>query len=174
MNNVQIVISRSRLKFPIYSWIIQAILLKKYSHTSIHYTDETTGQSMVSESSRGESHEVLYSRWIQWNKIVMMWNLEIDKTQFIEFKRVSNTLKQVPYQSFLGLVGLLIYRISFGKIKLFQDGLKSVFCSESDVEKLKVLGVMFLKDRDFIMPDDIVDKFTRLEKMNPAKVKRII
>lgn len=173
MERVQVVVSRSTLIFPIFSWIIQLVLWKRYSHTSIHYTDIITGQSMVSETANGEAHEVLYERWIQQHKIVRMWNLEIDKTQYIEFKRISNQLKQVPYQRIMGLIGLLIYRISFGKIKVFNDGLKSVFCSESDVEKLKALGIFFLKERDFILPTDIVEKFDRLADMNP-RIQRLL
>jgi len=174
MENIQVVVSRSRLNFPIFSWLIQLVLFKNYSHTSIHYTDALTNQSMVSESSKGESHEILYSRWIQSNKIVKMWDVKINDTQYVEFKRISNELKQVPYQTILGLIGLLIYRLSFGKIKIFNDGLKSVFCSESDVEKLKVMGIIFLQDRNFITPTDIVKKFQVLEFHDPTRVTRIL
>lgn len=112
-------------------------------------------------------------RWRKQNKIVAQWQMIVTDDQFREFKIISNGFQQIKYTPFFGLIGILIYIVTNGKIKWFEDGTRSLFCSESDAYKLSALGVHFLKDRNFITPKDIEKKMLFLEKVD-ERVTRMV
>jgi len=172
MNYVEIVLSRSTLKFPVFGWIVQLVLMRNYSHSSIHYTDPRTGQQMVSETSKGEGHEVLFSRWLEYNAISASWEIKLTDEQFTNFLAISNNFKQVPYSRFLGLIGVFCYIITKGKFHPFKDGTKTLFCSESDVYKMREMGIYFLKDADFVTPRDIEKKLDWMAELDPLRVRK--
>jgi hypothetical protein len=173
MRNVKVTLSRSTIFLPFFSWIVQLVLLKKYSHSSLHFIDPYTGQEMVSETSQGEAHEVTFEKWKLRNKIVRQWEITVSEEQFKEFKIISNGFKQTHYAPIWGLIGILFNILSCGKLKWFEDDTATLFCSESDAYKLACFGVHFLKDRNFITPKDIEKKLDVMSLID-ERFKRII
>ena len=171
MTTVEITLSTPKHGFSLFSWLIRFLLRSKYSHSSMHFGDELTGQRLVSQSSNGESHEILYDKWLLDNKIIKSWSIRVDENQYRGFRAMSNELKQVPYSRFWGIIGVGLHVISRGKIAIFEDGIRSLYCSESDVYKLRELGIYFLKDRNFITPLDIDIKMSKMADAEPKRVK---
>ena len=170
MREVEVVLSKSTLEFPIFSWIIQAVLRKPYSHSSTRHVDEITNQVIVHESSHGEAHEITLENWIKSNKALKKYSITVTDEQFVEYRKICNSTKQIPYSRFFGMLGVLVHILSFGKLAWFEDGLRTVFCSEVDVFKLSAIGIIFIKDHNFVTPRDIEERLDSLAETDPGRV----
>jgi len=113
---VRVTLSRSTLFLPFFSWAVQLVLRKRYSHTSVHFIDPFTGQWMVSETSRGEAHEIIIEKWKNEHMIIKQWEIIVPDEQFREFKIISNSFNQTHYAPIWGIIGVLINILSMGKL----------------------------------------------------------
>ena len=131
---------------------------KTWSHVYLRYVSETTGQSIVAESSQGESHKVTLDNWLVRNKRIIEIEIEIEREDFKNILTLINSSLQTKYSK-KNILGILFYDLGFKKFaKRFSDGKKGLICSEEVAYVLLILGLKFDRPIDFVRPDQIIKK----------------
>lgn len=151
------------------SWLIRKYIRKPYNHIYLRYEDPFTKQSIISESSHGEAHKMLISKWYLKNKIIEEYEIDCTEMRFKGVISKINERLQASYSE-LNIIGVIIYdlgdKLNSNLIKkvanLFKDGASATICSESAAFTLRLFGVQFNRPLDFVRPDHIVDSLAKL------------
>ena len=167
---MKLYIGASRSNY-IFSWLIRKYINQDYNHIYTRYEDPFTGQAIISESSHGEAHKMLISKWYLKNRIVEEYEIDCTEMRFKGVLSKINERLQASYSE-LNIVGVLIYdlgeKLNSNLIKnlanLFKDGASATICSESAAFTLRLFGVQFNRPLDFVRPDHVITKLEQLSK----------
>jgi len=151
------------------SWLIRQYIKKSYNHIYVRYKDPFTEQDIISESSHGEAHKILISKWYLKNRIVEEYVIDCTEIRFKSILSKINERLQASYSE-LNIIGIIIYdfgeKLNSNLIKntanLFKDGASSTICSESVAFTLRLFGVQFKRPLDFVRPDHIIERLAKL------------
>lgn len=167
--------SRPRKWLPL-AWIIivyQKIFFgfnKSISHSYTKYYDEFTEQWMISESSKGEHHNMTLSNWLKYNDPIEEYCIDCTREEYKKIMININDRLQTSYSD-LNLFGIPFYDLyKYTKFKVFEfiaivffdDGQGGVICSESSSYNLEVKGIKFDRPNSFIKPHMIIERLRKL------------
>lgn len=158
MKKITICFTRSTVKFPIFSWLIQKLWGTKYSHVAlIVYPNAIGDEFMYHASSRGlhfNSSTVFYRT----NEIVYKKTIEVDKETYkkVIAQAMKNAGEDYGLMQAIGIgVAYLLERWGIGKINPFRDGRKKWACSEwVAVALLKIYPELAI-NLETVSPQDI-------------------
>lgn len=162
--------SRPR-KFMPFAWLIQRYSGSKISHNYTKYQDTLTGQWMISESSHGEAHKMVFEKWHLDNEIIEEFSIDVEESVFINIMTRINHALQTSYSE-LNIFGIPFYdlyektNIRFFNFiaSLFSDGVGSVICSEEASYTLNIIGIKFKRPNDFLVPSEVIKKLKQLSQ----------
>jgi len=157
-------------KFKIGAWVISRFLKKPYSHVLIYWKTESLNRTLVYQASHGHVHFIEFNNFLRENNLIKVYNLIINREQFINVSQKCVDLASQPYD-FKGVIalGLHEFLLNFG-IKTRLKDHKGYFCSELLASLLEdVFDKPFLKDNHLIKPSDI-ELFLQENLKNAKKV----
>lgn len=127
--------SKSTKTFAIGSWLISEVEKRQYSHAFIRYSCPITGEPMAFQASHGLVNEMHLDIFLQKNKIIKEYSLQIDFNKFLEFYKFVKTNMGKEYSVFQ-LISIGIKKIfAFSRYpkyiySLIQNGTSEYICSE--------------------------------------------
>lgn len=143
--------SKSSIKIPLLSWVIQKIEDTPYSHTFIKFQKED-GTWWIYEASVSGVRLVPNSEFLSHNKMVMEYETELlenEKNKLISFITTTNHIKY-GYLQLFGMAIAVLFRLNKNP---FDDKDETYVCSELVSEVLEsVLDASFSAEQDLISP----------------------
>lgn len=153
MRNMYVGFSRSSIKFPVFSKIIQWYLGTSFSHTYIRFYSDTLNRNIIYESAGGGVKFVGSREWKKRNYSVVEFSVPIKEELYVDLMRQLIDYAGIEY-GFWQNIGVAIsdfLRLRENPIK------KGKNCSELVSEVLIKLGFSVPKEPNLMTPKDVFD-----------------
>jgi hypothetical protein len=146
MKNISIVFTKSRTKFPIFSWIIRAYTRKPYSHVAIKLAN------MFYQSPSGYHSE---HNFLAKYRIERSYEIQICDDIYEDIKKECDYYSGYPYSVLQNLGIVLVDFLKIFNKKIKNPWPKGANCSEIVYKCLIIKLWRIKKDKDAIKPHHI-------------------
>lgn len=151
MRNMYVGFSRSSLRFPVFSKLIQWYMGTDFSHTYIRFYSDTLNRNIIYESAGGGVKFVGSNEWKRRNHTVVEFSLPVKEEAYLDLMRQLIDYAGIEY-GFWQNIGIVISDLFGLKRNPISKGKN---CSELVSEVLASSGFELPKEPNLMTPKDV-------------------